>query len=98
MIKAHEAVADAAVVGLETDDGNELPTAFVVLSDGKHAGADITADIAAFTAKRVSPYKRLRGGVHVTDEIPKNPMGKILYQELRLKLQELRKGPTQPKL
>lgn len=31
---------------------------------------------------RVTPYKRLRGGVHIIDVLPKNPTGKLVRGDL----------------
>lgn len=39
--------------------------------------------IKSWLAERVSRHKRLQGGVHFVDAIPKNPTGKILRRELR---------------
>jgi acyl-coenzyme A synthetase/AMP-(fatty) acid ligase len=39
--------------------------------------------IVAWVAERVANHKRLRGGVHVMDVIPKSASGKILRKELR---------------
>jgi 4-coumarate--CoA ligase len=36
----------------------------------------------------VAHHKRLRGGVHFVDEIPKSVSGKILRRVLKLKAQE----------
>ncbi|KAH6693846.1 hypothetical protein F5X68DRAFT_248315 [Plectosphaerella plurivora] len=90
VIKTHREVLDAAVVGLELDDGNELPTAFVVLRECpvqdrfRHL-----EDIVSYTAKHVSPYKRLRGGAYAVEDIPKNTMGKVLYKDLRVLAREM---------
>ena len=35
------------------------------------------------SAEKVSPYKRLRGGVVFIDLIPRNATGKILRKELK---------------
>ncbi|KAK1771110.1 hypothetical protein QBC33DRAFT_231983 [Phialemonium atrogriseum] len=72
-------VADAAVVGV-TIDGEERPRAYVVRAPGSDAGE---RDVAAWLAGKVAPHKQLRGGVVFTDEIPKNPSGKILRKILR---------------
>lgn len=74
-------VLDVAVVGAETPDGNELPTAIVVLDET--APATALAEIAATVSQIVSPYKRLRGGVHAVKAIPRNAMGKPLLGELK---------------
>lgn len=43
-------------------------------------------EIAAFVNTKVSPYKRLRGGVEVLEEIPKTASGKILRRLLPARL------------
>lgn len=81
VIREHESVAEVAVVATELENGNELPTAFVVLKE--NFADTVTKDIRSHTEKVVSAYKRLRGGVHVVSTLPKNPLGKVLYNELR---------------
>lgn len=81
VIRKHESVAEVAVVATELENGNELPTAFVVLKENFPDTA--TKDIKAHTERAVSAYKRLRGGVHVVSALPKNPLGKVLYNKLR---------------
>ena len=39
------------------------------------------ADVLAFVAARVAPYKKLRA-VEIVDSIPKSPSGKILRRTL----------------
>lgn len=71
---------DAAVIGLPDELSGELPLAFVV----KKPGAKVTAkELEQFVADNVSPPKRLRGGVHFINSIPRNPTGKILRRVLR---------------
>jgi acyl-coenzyme A synthetase/AMP-(fatty) acid ligase len=55
----------------------------VTLSCRATGKASIRNDIAAWVADRVANHKRLRGGVHVLDVIPKSPSGKILRRLLR---------------
>lgn len=78
----HDYVEDAGVVGTELEDGNELPTAFVVLKDD--SPSSVIQDIIDFVAREASPYKRLRGGVYVLPIIPKNAMGKTQHKDLRV--------------
>ncbi|RZC40840.1 AMP-binding domain containing protein [Asbolus verrucosus] len=76
-------IKDAAVVGLPDEEAGELPLAFIV----KNPNFNITEDeVKQFVAKRVSPQKRLRGGVIFVPEIPKNPSGKILRRKLQEQL------------
>ncbi|KAI8426866.1 hypothetical protein MSG28_014547 [Choristoneura fumiferana] len=98
----HPGVAECGVVGAPDEAAGELPTAFVVAKPG----AKITQqELLDFSASRVcfkrwgrkvlewrlSPAKRLRGGIIFVNEIPKNGSGKILRRVLRQKLQEMHK-------
>ena len=79
VLLTHPQVADAAVAGRKTEDGEEVPWGFVVwrgASQSKKA-------LIAWMAERVAPYKKLRG-ITVIDEIPRNAAGKILRRNLPL--------------
>lgn len=76
----HERIADVGVIGVPDDKANELPMAFVV----KQPNVNLREkEVIDFVAERVSPAKRLRGGVRFVNAIPKNASGKILRRELR---------------
>lgn len=82
LLRSHPDVSDAAVIGVDNVDHGEVPRAFIV----KKAGANLTEkQVKAFVAGKVAVYKQLRGGVQFMDVIPKNPSGKILRRELKLK-------------
>jgi 4-coumarate--CoA ligase len=82
LLLSHADILDAAVIGVETDDGyNEVPRAYVVAADGKGVSA---SDVADYVKRNVAGYKQLRGGVVFLDEIPKSPSGKILRKNLRV--------------
>lgn len=73
-------VKDAAVIGKPDERAGELPLAFVV----KQPNVELTEEeVIQFIADRVSPAKRLHGGVIFIDEIPKSPAGKIFRRTLR---------------
>lgn len=42
--------------------------------------------IKEFVDGKVTPYKRLRGGVHILEEIPKTASGKVLRRLLPARL------------
>lgn len=82
ILRSHPSVADAAVVGAEHEAHGEVPRAFIV----KRAGVEVSEkELKAFVAGKTAAYKHLHGGVQFLDVIPKNPSGKILRRELKLK-------------
>jgi acyl-CoA synthetase (AMP-forming)/AMP-acid ligase II len=79
VLLAHEQITDAAVIGVPDADGQEVPKAFVVVRPGADLDA---AEVTAFVAERVAPYKKVRV-VEFVDAIPRSAAGKILRKELR---------------
>ncbi|MEV3857420.1 4-coumarate--CoA ligase family protein [Streptomyces sp. NPDC050095] len=78
LLLTHDGIADAAVIGVTDDDGNEIPKAFVVRTD-----PDLSeADVMAYVAERVAPYKKVRR-VAFIDGVPRAASGKILRRQLR---------------
>jgi len=84
VLRGHPAVADAAVVPLADRECGEVPKAFVVLRGDVSA-----ADLMAYVAERVAPYKKIRA-VEVIDAIPKSSSGKILRRILKERGQTVR--------
>jgi 4-coumarate--CoA ligase len=83
VLLTHPRIADAAVIGVRADDGEEVPKAFVVAQAGAAAGEELTAeDVMAFVAEHVAPFKKVRV-VEFLDAIPKSSSGKILRRQLR---------------
>ena len=79
LLLTHPGIADAAVIGVRDDDGEEIPKAFVVAQPG----ASLTeSDVMTFVTGQVAPYKRVRR-VEFVQVIPKSSSGKILRRELR---------------
>ncbi|GAA2950672.1 4-coumarate--CoA ligase family protein [Streptomyces enissocaesilis] len=79
LLLTHEDIADAAVVGVYDADGEEVPMAYVV----PQPSARLTeADVTAYVAERVAPYKKVRRVAFLTS-VPRAATGKILRRELR---------------
>lgn len=84
IILGHPGVMDVAVTGVKSgQSGTELPRAYVVPAVGFKAGKALAGEVVTFVADRVISYKKLRGGVHFVQAIPRNPSGKILRRELK---------------
>ncbi|MFD7492279.1 4-coumarate--CoA ligase family protein [Streptomyces sp. NPDC059832] len=82
LLLGHEALADAAVIGVHDADGNEVPKAYLV-RQASAAGDALTADdVMVYVAERVAPYKKVRQTEFI-DAVPRATSGKILRRELR---------------
>lgn len=80
LLLTHPGIADAAVIGVYNDDGNEVPHAYVVRQP---TSPDLSeGEIAMYVAERVAPYKRVRE-VTFIDTVPRAVSGKILRRQLR---------------
>ena len=81
----HPLVDDCAVVGIQSEAlGTEVPRAYVVVKGQKlTAVGQAEQDIAQWLNARVANHKKLRGGVILVKEIPKNASGKILRRVLK---------------
>jgi len=76
LINSHPAVYECIVIPVLREDAGEIPRAYVVL---KPNVASVTeAEIVAFVTEKVSPHKKLRGGVKFVNKIPKSASGKLL--------------------
>jgi long-chain acyl-CoA synthetase len=80
----HDAVREAAVVGVPDEYRGETVKAYVSLRPGRSATAE---ELIAFCRERMAAYKYPRQ-VELLDEIPKTVTGKLLRRELRARRQE----------
>jgi long-chain acyl-CoA synthetase len=78
VLTAHPKVLQAAVIGMATADGNEEVVAYVQPIAG---GSLARADLAAFCAERLAPYKRPTRYMFC-ESLPASPTGKILKHRL----------------
>ncbi len=81
-LMGHDAVLECAVVGKTDAQGLIKTVAYVVLRQGRHAGAEVEADLKAFVKTRLAPHKYPRE-IHFTAELPKTATGKIQRFKLR---------------
>ncbi len=79
MLYSHEAVAEAAVIGVPHESHGEEVKAVVALAPGKSASQE---ELIAYCKERLAAYKYPRV-VQLVDTLPKGPTGKILKRELR---------------
>ncbi|MFC5992655.1 class I adenylate-forming enzyme family protein [Pseudonocardia hispaniensis] len=79
----HEAVREAAVVGVPDEYRGETVKAFVSLRPGRTA---TEPELIAFCKERMAAYKYPRQ-IEFLDEIPKTVTGKLLRRELRAREQ-----------
>jgi acyl-CoA synthetase (AMP-forming)/AMP-acid ligase II len=78
LLADHEAVEEAAVIGVEDADFGQRLKAFVVLRPGQEANqADLTAHVKAHLAGYKAPRE-----VEFMDELPRNATGKVLKRVL----------------
>jgi long-chain acyl-CoA synthetase len=84
----HEAVREAAVVGVPHPSLGEEVGAAVALKEGEHVEAD---ELRAYMKERVAAYKYPRV-IWLVDELPKGPTGKILKREIEAPAEKLERA------
>ncbi len=77
-LTSHEAVEEAAVIGVDDEKFGQRLKAFVVVRKGKDVSED---DLKARVKDNLANYKTPREVVFL-DELPRNPTGKVLKREL----------------
>jgi long-chain acyl-CoA synthetase len=75
----HQAVVEAAVVGVASERWGETPVAFVTLRKGSRIEAPALRDWAN---ERLGKTQRL-SDLAIIERLPRNPIGKLLKRELR---------------
>ena len=79
VLQSHHAVEEAAVIGVPDLDWGERVRAIVVLKDGAAAAEN---DLAEHCRQRLASFKKPESVVFC-DQLPRNPMGKVLKRLLR---------------
>jgi fatty-acyl-CoA synthase len=78
-LTSHDAVLEAAVIGIPDEEWGEVPKAFVVLKQGQEASEQEMIDHVKSTIARYKAPK----AVAFLDELPKTSTGKVQKFELR---------------
>jgi len=79
VLHSYPKIEEAAVIGVPDEEWGEQPRAVVVLKPGETATPD---EIIDYCRARMSGFKRPRSVIFI-DQLPRNPMGKILKRLLR---------------
>jgi fatty-acyl-CoA synthase len=79
LLARHDAIAEAAAVGVDDRDFGQRLRAFVVLDRGKEVSEE---DLKGYVKQNLARYKVPREIVFL-DELPRNATGKVLKRELK---------------
>jgi fatty-acyl-CoA synthase len=78
LLSGHDAISDAAAIGVQDERFGQRLRAFIVLRDGAQLSEDEVRD---YVRQNLARYKTPRDVIFV-DELPRNPTGKVLKREL----------------
>jgi len=79
VLHSHPKIEEAAVIGVPDEEWGEVPMAVVVVKEGEEATPE---ELMEYCRANLASFKRPRSVVFV-DELPRNPMGKVLKRVLR---------------
>lgn len=92
LLYGHPAIKEACVIGVQDPYRGESVKAIVVLKD-KYRGQLTDTELIAWSRERMAAYKYPRV-VEFVDQLPKSPVGKILWRELQDAEQQRPPVPT----
>lgn len=82
ILQGHSAIEEVAVLGLPSVEWGQIVAAAVVLRPGSQASPE---ELSEYCRSRLASFKKPEV-IRVVDELPRNPLGKILRKELREQL------------
>ncbi len=78
LLGAHEAIEEAAAIGVDDEKFGQRLKAFVVLRNGSKLSEE---EVKGYVKENLANYK-VPGQVVFVDELPRNPTGKVIKREL----------------
>jgi fatty-acyl-CoA synthase len=84
VLAAHPAIVEVAVIGRPHPKWGEVPVAVVAVSEAELR----LEDLGGFLDERLARYKHPKG-LEIVDALPRNPAGKVLKTELRIRFGSL---------
>jgi len=80
VLLSHDGVRDATVFGVEHDKWGETPIAFVIPVQGASQSAE---ELQSWANQRLAKHQRLHNLILITEDFPRNALGKVLKNELK---------------
>jgi acetyl-CoA synthetase len=81
-LAAHDAVANAGVIGVPDEMRDEIPKAFVVPAAGNEPTDELGTELQTYVKDRLAKYEYPRE-LEFVDELPKTTTGKVRRRDLR---------------
>ena len=79
VLNAHPKIEEVAIIGVADEEWGEVPLCVAVLKAGESCTPE---ELMEYCRAKLASFKRPRSVVFI-DELPRNPMGKILKKQLR---------------
>ena len=80
----HPKIKEAAVIGIPDEQYGNRVSAYVVTAEGTSPSEKLLQEVLTFSKQHLAPYK-VPKSLEFLDELPKNPVGKIMRRSLRAK-------------
>lgn len=87
VLAGHPRIVEVAVIGRPDEQWGEVPIAVVAVETGSEQSPLRLADLDEFLTERLARYKHPKD-LAIVDALPRNPAGKVLKTELRLRYGE----------
>jgi len=82
VLQTHDAVVEAGVAGVPSDDGGEMPKAFVVLGEGHDPSTELTDELQSHCKETLATYEYPREIEYMEEALPRTSTGKLRRVDL----------------